>query len=239
MKDTIIKSILPYLKGAKYIGKGKTAYCFLMRDNKVLKLFYKSIETKNMFDYFRNPINHFYELEKINNDTYIAPLELLIKDNELIGYIYDYIDGKTLKRVGLNFKIEELIEAYDRLEEDTRKISESKFALYDTHDKNIIFNGGFKVIDLDKGIFVDDEVENIYKYNMSEINQTIIHSIFNESRNKMLEFRNQKLRKEYLETVYSDPLKMKDLLKDISNTYNKKYMLLLNKNDIIKSRNKY
>lgn len=239
MKDIVIKSTFPYLKGSKYIGKGKTAYCFLMKDNRVLKLFYNSPETKNMFEYFRNPVRHFYELDKAGNDTFVAPKELLIKDGKLVGYIYDYVEGKTLNKVGLKFNIEDLITYYDKLEEDARKISENKFALYDIHDKNVIFKEGYKVIDLDKGIFVDDEIDNIYKYNMCEINQTILYSIFNESRSKGLEFKNQRMRKEHLDTMFNDPLDMKELLKDISNTYNKKYKLILNKNSIIRSRNNY
>ena len=104
MKDIVIKSTFPYLKGSKYIGKGKTAYCFLMKDNRVLKLFYNSPETKNMFEYFRNPVEHFYELEKAGNDTFVAPKELLIKDGKLSkGDLVGFIGGSFNDEVGATY----------------------------------------------------------------------------------------------------------------------------------------
>ena len=48
MKKTAITSILPYLKDSKFIGYGCTSICFLMKNNRVLKL-YINTDCKNRF----------------------------------------------------------------------------------------------------------------------------------------------------------------------------------------------
>lgn len=76
MKVTKIDSILPYLRGSKYIGKGSTAFCFLMKNNKVLKLFINSYDKKVLFNHYDNIIDHFSGISTLKNDTYIVPEEL-------------------------------------------------------------------------------------------------------------------------------------------------------------------
>jgi len=194
MKITEVNNLYKYLIGAVPIGFGTTAVCFLMRNNKVLKVYY-SISLKNIM------MSKFEILDEIGNDSYITPEEVLIKDNLCIAQIYPYIKAKTLNKINKN-TISELLINYDKLKKDTKYVSDRNFLLGDLHRKNILFNGSYYVIDLDKGYTEERYSENtIYSLNMRKINETILYSIFGIKSDRVVDFYNEDIKKSYCKSL--------------------------------------
>ena len=219
MKKTAIVNLYSYLKGSYPIGIGTTGICYLMKDKRILKIFLNTYGTEYLFNKFENIIDHFEQINTLKNDSYIVPEELLIKDKKCVAYIYDYIESRPLKYIKLNTKIDYLLYGYDKLYEDTKDISNKKFCLYDLHDKNILFNGNYKIIDLDKGTFENlITEENILKNNMKLINRTILYSIFGTKNYKLMDFYNINLKESYKENIIDDYRGMKTFLKDLQST---------------------
>jgi len=216
MKKTAITNIYPYLKGSYPIGMGTTSICYLMKDKRVLKVFLNTSGTYYLFTKFQNLIDHLEKVNSLKNNTYVVPEELLIKDGKLVAYIYDYVDSRTFKHIRLNTKIDTLLYGYDKLYEDTVDISNKGFCLYDLNDKNILFNGFYHIIDLDKGTFEGLMTkENILKTNMKAINNTLINSLFRVNDDELINFYNDDLKKSYTNNILKDYKGMKSFLKDI------------------------
>ena len=172
-----IDSVYKYLKDSIFIGRGTTAYCFLKPDNTVVKIYNHSSSTAAMFSKV-DMVQRLNNIHNIQNDTYIGPEKLIMKNGELIGYIYPYIDAPTLQNTSLKTTIFDLYKDCPKLIEDTKKISDLGFRLYDVHHKNILFNGNYYVIDLDKGR-INDIQDYLIKCNMSAIKETVIGYLFN------------------------------------------------------------
>jgi hypothetical protein len=183
MKITNVDNLSKYLYGSIPIGKGTTAISFLMPNGKVLKIYYKNelktsiISKREIFD-------------KINNDSYIVPEELLIKDNKCIAQIYRYVKANTLHNIKSNFKVSDILKAYKKLIIDTKHISDNLFTLIDLHDKNILFDNSFYVIDLDRGFISDSLNKNqVFNLNMRKINEVILNSLFKVKDDYIIEFK--------------------------------------------------
>lgn len=193
MEITQIQSLHDYLKGSKIIGMGTSAICFLMPNGKVLKIYYEKAFRK----YIAANMHMFSD---IGNDTFIAPELLLFKDELCLAQIYQYTPGKTFKNID-KYTIKDILIGYKKLFEDTKKISEKSFVLCDIHDRNILFNGEFKIIDLDRG-YIDKSLKNDYiaNSNIKKINDVILHSLLNVSPNKIIEFDNVDIQNIYSKT---------------------------------------
>lgn len=239
MKITEINSLSKYLLGAKIIGVGTTAICFLLSDKRVLKLYYNSYNKKHLF-YTKDMTKHLEMLGKLTNETYIGPNEILISNNEVIGYLYPYINAKTLKHMKKYISLDSIINKYKKLEKNTKEISTSNFLLRDLHDRNILIDKDIYIIDLDRG-YIDQESTNdkVYTYNMREINKTIIDSLFNVKDYQLLEFTNLDIQKLYKEAIHKNPEAFIELLikldescnNDISNSHILKKKVLYTKKE--------
>lgn len=184
------------------IGVGTTAYCFLMPDNKVFKLFKKNYRENSIF---RNNeiIERLEDINKIQNDTYIGPESIVMQDDKVIGYIYPLIEGKTFNKVNMNTKVIDILNNMDKLIEDTKDISNKGFYLVDMHDRNLIYNGSYYVIDLDKGHLAEN-YPHLYRLNMKRIYDTIFFRIFGLRPWDGLQFNNPNLDRLYFQTKWDD-----------------------------------
>lgn len=214
MKVTYIDNLFPYLYKSIYIGKGSTALCFLMKNGKAIKLFKNNYEKEKLFNFFGDVVDHFLKISEIKNDTYIVPEEVLILNGNCVAYIYEYVNSKIIKKLPYNTNINLLMDKYDKLEEDTFEISEKRLELYDTHDKNVLFKNEYKIIDLDQCDY-DYKDNDIFKYNMLKINNTIIRGLFGVPPYKEIVFYNINLNELYRKTIHSDYIKIKELFKEL------------------------
>lgn len=201
MKITEVDDVFKYVKVKSPCGLGTTAICFLTKDNRVLKLYLNTYRTKKLIDSsFLDKLN---KINSIQNDTFVGPDEVLVHDDRVIGYLYPYIKSSTLKKINLNTRLNDITNSLDKLLTDTKDISDNCFNLYDVHSGNILFNGEYKVIDLDWGkISKPDNL--LYLYNMRKIFFTINHSIFNATPKDILIFKDANTRSIYRATNWTD-----------------------------------
>lgn len=213
MKITEIDSIHKYVHGSFIIpiGIGTTAVCYLMRNKHLLKIYLNTYNKKVLFGRFEDIINHFETLNHIQNDTYIAPDEILIKNGQLVGYTYPYIEGKTLKKEK-KLILSSLIEKYDKLVDDTEKISNYNLTISDLHDRNIIIGDNIYLIDMDR-YFIDQDNTNVFSDNMHKINKTLLYNIFDKHLlKKIIQFHNEELNNLYNESLNGEFNYIKDLI---------------------------
>lgn len=217
MKTIEIKNVNQFLKYSIPIGMGTTAICFLLPNKQVAKIFFNSY----CYDFIwekEGIKNKFEFLSFISNDTFIGPDQAIIKDGICIGYIYPYIKARTLHNISLRKTVDDLLKSYEKLYEDTKKISELGFQLRDLHDKNILYSNFFRVIDLDKGgeSLISRTNEEIFDFNMRKLNSTIIDAIFKVSLDKDISFFNTDIDRLYIDSVNDDYQKFPDFLETLA-----------------------
>lgn len=233
MKFTEIKSIFPYLKNSQIIGVGTTAICFLMQDGNVLKVYLNTFNKKELF-YKRNMLEHLKLLNSISNDSFIGPTEVLVKNGNCVAYIYPYVYARTLFNMKKDTTIYDIVQSFDKLIDDTKKISEKSFRLGDIHDQNILFNHVYSIIDLDRGYIEDRyDIKNIQTSNMKEITKTIIYALFKVKCFEEISFFDDKLNELYFSTIYYHPEKLGEFLEKIVSIYDLKNPT---RNNLIKRR---
>lgn len=191
-----ISSIKNLVLGSIIIGAGKTAVCFKMKDGNVFKCYLNTHLKNELFRLKGDMLEHLKKLSELKNDTYRAPEKIVIKDNQVIGYIYPYIKAKTINNMSVNTKILDSIKEYDKLLSDTKEVSDKDFKLGDIHTKNILYNEMFYIIDLDFSSYIKthSEIYNNYYFNMNLIMRTYLEKIFKVNKEtEILKFNDSKL----------------------------------------------
>lgn len=206
MQVTEVKSISKYLFGARFIGMGTTALCFLLRDGRVLKLY---LDTYNRYSLFRNRnmMEHLTYLSGITNDSYIGPEEVLTKNGEIIAYIMPYSNGKSMNKIEKYTRLRTILSDYDKLMIDTKSVSDASYRIYDLHERNILYSStsGFNVIDLDGGQKDSYyKVERVRMFNKNDLTKIIIKSFFGLKSDYDIEFRNYELNNFYKDMAVND-----------------------------------
>ena len=196
MKVTEVK----YTKVVKPCGVGTTAVCFVTKDGRVLKLYLNTDRTK-MLNKYSNLVERLEEINSIKNDTYIGPEEVLVKNDYVIGYLYPYIHSRSLRYVNSNVTMSDIKCNFDKLLEDTKAISDKAFCLKDLHSGNILFNGEYKVIDLDWG-HIDDSNKYLLNINSTNVFKTILYSIFKVDPWEILNFNTINTQEQYRKTKW-------------------------------------
>ena len=232
MIKTEIESLKPYILKSRIIGMGLSAVCFKTRDNKVIKIFMDTANTRDLFNRYPDMLSHIEELSLLKDDTFVSPEEVLIKEGKVVGYICPYIDAKVLKHLNRKENLNNLLKNYEKLKENVEKLSEKGYLIRDLHPKNILFDGdNFYIIDLDR--YYKEEAYNTYSKNMYSVNDTIIRSVFNVDSEYIMNFLNQDLQEIYLASLYNDHEKIIELFSKLEEIHNIK-----NKNQSLIKKNK-
>lgn len=177
MERVYTDSIKKMLKFPLPIGIGTTARCYIGKDGNVIKLYKDNSDTRFLLK-TDNYEEKLVEIGKVSNDTFIGPKKLLYVDNKLAGYIYEYIKGHELAHMRKSARLSQIFGSFEIVLDNIKKISDSHFILRDVHGKNILFNGDYHVIDLDRGVFEDYDPKTIYNRNTSEVFITLIDQIY-------------------------------------------------------------
>ena len=187
MKITEVNSIIPYLKRSVPIGMGSTAICFLMKDNRVFKLYLITYKKFLLF-YYNDMKEKLSLLNEVSNESFIGPKEIITVKNEIVGYIYDYKKGHTLKTLSNKTTKDMLINPYLKLINNSDKISEFNIRYYDLHQRNILLSDEYYVIDLDKFYKETCEFCNVKVLNRANINRVILSALFDLKFNEYITF---------------------------------------------------
>lgn len=197
------RNLYTLLLGATYIGAGKTSCCFLLKNGSVLKIYKNSSKKRELFQN-RSMLEHIVLLSELKNESYITPKVVFTYLNEVIAYKTEYRPAKTLAKVNLLTKIQDFLLCLDKLIEDTYLIGEKNFRLKDLHDKNILFNGHYYIIDLDFGKKEEGAKENINRYNIQDIIKLLFYFLFDVKAYEILKFDDPLLLTLYHDTLYKN-----------------------------------
>ena len=117
---------------------------------------------------------------------------LIVKD-KFKGYLMKYCKGKDLQRKPrLDISVSEFASSTVKLFEDTKKLTDLKYVIYDTFISNVMYDEGFRMIDMDaytyEGSKSYSEIENLNNILVpliKEQKQSIHHAIINNKNSIM------------------------------------------------------
>lgn len=171
-KYDIIKSSIP-------IGSGFCARCYRCKDGNVFKEFKKNEDGQAIVE--RKDLETIMEaLYKSSNESIIGPKTLVYQDKKFVGYIYEHIKGIELFSISPLARINTLFDNVDILLKDIKSLTKNRVELFDTHGKNILFDGKYHVIDMDKSIIAKDDLsdEKLEKFNKQAVLITILNAVY-------------------------------------------------------------
>jgi len=168
-EDKVILPDREYFTFARPIGEGSHSYIYRFRIEKemyALKLYKSCLEKA--------------ELEKIEHkldidiESYISPKKILYIRNEYSGYLMKFCKGKDLEKRKLDITIGEFARSVVKLMEDTKKLSDLNYNIYDSYISNVMYDEGFKMIDMDDYYYdPNNKIKNIEKTNDIRLNQML------------------------------------------------------------------
>lgn len=88
-------------------------------------------------------------LQKLNIDSYVSPIKLIYINDRFKGYAMRFCEGSNLGVRKLDLHINEFASSTVKLLEDTEKLSEEKFRIFDGYITNGMYDNGFKIVDVD------------------------------------------------------------------------------------------
>ncbi|MCI9279757.1 MAG: hypothetical protein HFJ02_03040 [Bacilli bacterium] len=210
------------LKRSQFIGYGKTSYCFKLPNGLLLKIYRQTNKRNELFNQF-DMKEHILNLSTLNNDTFIAPKGIILYQKGVLGYLMDYKRAHTVEKISLDTKVESLMTHIEKLIEDTYLISSKNFLLGDVHNRNILFNGYYYVIDLDFGLF-ESSKKDLRAWNSTKILKTILETIFKVKDDQLLIIDNIELFNLYNATIYRDYKKIYEFFEAYKNLLNTNHL---------------
>ena len=166
MQKIQIDSMYDIIKSPIPIGSGFCAHCYRCKDGNVFKKFKNNEEGQKIVN--RKDLEVLMEaLYKSSNRSIIGPKTLVYQDKKFVGYIYEYINGIEVASVSRFARIDTLFKNIGILFEDIKSLTDNRVDLYDIHGKNILLDGSFHVIDMDKSNMAKekDTPEDLEKFN--------------------------------------------------------------------------
>lgn len=126
-------------------GEGSNATCYLLDNNKVLKVYHNDLS-----EYNKVSITNFEPLLNIKSDTFMFPEEVFINNDDIVtGYIYPFVNGETLVDTEEDILISDFLNKLDEVYNNIEEISKEGVFTCEMGPKNIIFNDKFYIIDTD------------------------------------------------------------------------------------------
>lgn len=125
-----------------------------------------------IFNSLYNPdIENFRRKMKIDIPSYVQPLMLSYLRDTFNGYLMQLCDGKDLERRKLDITLSEFEQSFIKLISDTDKLTELGYTIYDTFISNIMYDNGFKMIDIDDYPFGEQDRKDL---NHIRLNRTLL-----------------------------------------------------------------
>ncbi len=175
-----ITNLKTILRGAKVIGRGKTATCFL-KNKEVIKIYRDTSKTRELF-FKRDLFINIPKMASLDNSSLVLPTKMLLKSGNVIGYVMPYIPNKNIAYLDGLILIKDLLAALPYLEDNLYLLSEKHWYLGDVHRKNIIYNDTYQILDLDFGYQDDEEDSNwLFRINRRNVFIPIIGALFGEN----------------------------------------------------------
>lgn len=163
---------------------------------------------------YKEDIKNYEQKLDINIDSYISPRKLLYVNDVFKGYFMRLCKGKDLERKPkLSISVREFAQSSSKLFDDTKKLSELKYNIYDSFISNVMYDEGFRMIDMDsypyKPNITYSEIEEL---NNIRLNQMLCDIFINSTGLASLFFLNVDLKK-----ILADCTSGKILFEDLFN----------------------
>ena len=160
-------------------GEGSNSTCYLLNDDKVLKIYHSDILDYNVV-YEEN----LAPLLEIKNGTFIFPERMFTNDEGIVtGYISPCIKGETLVDSSDSPLIKDFVEQIDSVYQDILSISKKGVFTCEMGAKNIIFNGKFYIIDTDTYFIINSIPEQMcLSHNLAMFNESILDYIVRQEK---------------------------------------------------------
>lgn len=164
-------------------------------------------------------IENFKRKMKIDIPSYVQPLMLSYFRDTFNGYLMLLCNGKDLEKRKLDITLEEFYRSFLALSSDTDKLTESGYTIYDAFISNIMYDNGFKMIDIDDYPFGEQDRE---KLNEIRLNRSLLDIFLKTTRLGLL----------FVDVV--ELTKLKSLCESGSITFQEFYEIILSKilNDV-------
>lgn len=177
--------LLNFLRTCQMIGYGSQGTCYLnSTKNIVYKVFNQYLDEEDNEYYIDYSKENIMRFSKIKNDTFIWADDLIYVNNEIVGYISNYVSAKSLYKINpLNVNLNELIDKLQIVKNDIKIISNHGVLLYDIV-YNILYGENIYSIDFDEYAYSDMDnskiiIENNKRFDY-EIYMFLIENYFNE-----------------------------------------------------------
>lgn len=172
------------------LGRGAYGRCFLVSNNKVLKLY---------FTHERDIYPNIEKMSLIESPNFVFPKDLIylkeISESGFIGYNMDFVEGDHFDVIDENVKMNIFLSALLKLEREIRRLTiDYNLKMFDIAYDNAFWtpNNEIKIIDTDLYTFSTLQFDDILVCNFSELNDLISDYIIRVNERK---FKSDKLRK--------------------------------------------
>lgn len=171
------KDFIYFLSIKHYLNSGSQGTCFLdLKKNIVYKIFNQFLDNDFDYDeYIEYNNDEIMRFSNITNNTFIFPKDVIIVNNEVVGYITDFVKAIHLNCVSnLCVNLDNFERAINIAYKDVKLLSDNKITLFDVL-YNLLYdeeNDKFYVTDTDEfGIELNDL--NYDDYNLKNFNSEI------------------------------------------------------------------
>ena len=183
MKKEIKRSMVfdngvPSWYKAKLIGYGDCGNCYLLDNGLVYKEFFSDAlwNIKNMKDFFSMGSNlSIRDFTYLDSDLVAFPRTIIYKneinDDNIMGYLYNYVNGDLFWDIYSSININDLISASKKLEMEILELAKKGVSLFDVNDGGVIYTKDkkLKLIDTDLfGYWNYDDPDKICESNIKE-----------------------------------------------------------------------
>ena len=163
----------------------------------------------------RVSLRNYEKKMKINIDSYISPLRILYINDKFSGYLMKYCKGKDLEKRKLNISIDEFAKSATKLIKDTNKLTIYRYSIYDTYISNVMYDNGFKMIDMDCYPYEDKKgLREINDLNNRRLNQMLVNIFLNSTGLANIFFQNVELTK-LMSKCTSGKITFEELFNDV------------------------
>lgn len=149
----IMKIILNNLKS---IGQGAQGICYHNeKTNEVYKIFHQALANKNDDDFINYTKEELLRFSNIKNKTFMWAKDTINVEDEIVGYITNYIKAKSLYEINpLKINLNKFSSCINLARKDIKIISDSGVKTYDLM-YNILYGNRFYVTDFDEFNYSD------------------------------------------------------------------------------------
>lgn len=167
---------LLFLSNFNSIGMGSQGICYYdFRNNNIYKIFHQFFDEYDEELYVRYRSEDILKFIDIKNDTFIWPKELVFVDNEIVGYISDYVDAKSLYQINpLVVDLNDFAKSVKNVEKDLIIISDNGVKTFDMMYNILYGNKDIFVIDHDDYSFSSIDPKELFRKNSDNFNREIM-----------------------------------------------------------------